>query len=68
MFGPGMPMLFPFGLLAFVILYVCERVSLAKYYRMPANIDDSLNFRCISDILWTPCFYAGMGFWLFTNR
>ena len=68
LFGPGMPMLFPLGLLAFIILYCCERLAIAKYYRLPPNIDDSLNYDCIQDILWTPIFYAGMGFWLFTNR
>lgn len=68
MFGPGMPILFPMGLMALSILYVCERIAISKYYRMPSNFDDSMNHNCIRDILRAPFLYLGMGFWMFSNR
>jgi len=37
MFGPGIPILFPIALVALSILYLMERYTLAKYYRLPPN-------------------------------
>lgn len=68
MFGPGIPHLFPLGLIALIILYTVERYSVAYYYRMPVDFNDSLNTDCIGDILWSPIVYCVMGFWFFSNR
>jgi hypothetical protein len=68
MYGPGIPVLFPIGLLGLINLYIAERWSVAKYYQMPPNISERLNEACIRDILWSPIFYYGIGFWMFSNR
>jgi len=68
MYGPGIPVLFPIGLLGLINLYIAERWSVAKYYQMPPNISEKLNEACIRDILWSPIFYYGIGFWMFSNR
>ena len=67
-FGPAIPALFPMGLAGLIVLYCCERYAIAYYHRIPPNCEDSLNSSCINDILWTPMFYLGLGFWLFSNR
>ena len=61
-------MLFPIGLVALLILYFTERFSIAWLYRMPPNYDDDLNRGTMSAVLWYPVFYAGIGFWMFTNE
>ena len=43
MYGVGLPILFPIGLIALINLYFVERFSMAYYYRMPPNFDDELN-------------------------
>jgi hypothetical protein len=68
MYGPGMPVLFPIGLVGLCILYMVERYSMARYYQLPPNFSNELNIRCMKDILWSPIFYCGIGFWMFTNR
>lgn len=66
-YGPGIPVLFPIGLVALTILYFVERFSMAYYYRMPPNFDDELNYFMLDQMLWFPVLYAGIGFWMFTN-
>jgi len=66
-YGPGIPVLFPIGLVALIILYFVERFSMAYYYRIPPNYDDDLNYTMLRDLLWFPILYAGIGFWMFTN-
>ena len=68
MYGPGIPILFPIGLLGLIVLYSVERYSVAKYYQIPPNFDDSLNEACVKDVLWSPIFYCGVGFWMYSNR
>ena len=68
LYGAGIPMLFPIGLVALLILYFTERFSIAWLYRMPPNYDDDLNRGTMSAVLWYPVFYAGIGFWMFTNE
>jgi hypothetical protein len=67
MFGAGIPILFPIGLVALLIEYWVERFAMAYYYRMPPNFDDDLNYIMISNLLWAPLIYAGIGFWMYTN-
>ena len=67
MFGPGIPILFPMGLIALSITYYTELFAMAYYYRLPPNYDDDLNYQMIRDLLWSPLLYAGIGFWMYTN-
>ena len=66
-YGPGIPILFPIGLVALTILYFTERFSMAYFYRMPPNYDDDLNYLVLEIIIWFPAIYAAFGFWMFTN-
>ena len=68
MYGPGIPILFPIGLVALSVLYLVERYSVAKYYRMPPNFSDMLNRSCLDAVMWGPFFYACLGFWMYSNR
>lgn len=67
-YGAGIPILFPISLVALIILSYTEKFGMAYYYRMPPNYDDDLNYGLIMDLLWFPLLYAGIGFWMFTNR
>lgn len=68
LYGPGIPILFPIGLCALSVLYLVERYSVAKYYRMPPNFSDQLNRSCLDAILFSPFLYACLGFWMYSNR
>lgn len=68
MYGPGIPILFPLGLLNFIVLYALERYKLAYYYRKPPNFSEELNTQCMRSILWGPALYAAFGFWMYSNR
>ena len=68
LYGPGIPILFPIGLVALIIIYFTDRLSLAYLYRMPPSYDDELNKTCVSALLLYPIFYAGVGFWMYTNE
>ena len=68
LYGPGIPVLFPIGLVALIVLYLIERYSVAKYYRMPPNFSDALNRSCLDAVLWAPFLYACLGFWMYSNR
>ena len=68
MYGPGIPVLFPIGLVALSILYLVERYAVAKYYRMPSNFQDYLNRSCLDAVMWAPFLYSGIGFWMYSNR
>ena len=67
MFGPGIPILFPIGLLALTMMYVVERYKLAVYYRLPPNFSVELNKQCINVLTWAPILYSSIGFWMYSN-
>lgn len=67
LYGSGIPILFPIGLVALSVIYLTDRFSLAYFYRMPPSYGDELNTSCIKGILFYPIFYAGIGFWMYTN-
>jgi len=68
MFGAGIPVLFPLGLLGITVLYIVERVSLARAYKRPPRYSTELVESSVKVILLAPVLYSLGGFWMFSNR
>lgn len=68
LFGAGIPLLFPIGLVGLILLYVTERYKLAVYYRLPPNFAERLNLQCIQVIEYAPMLYSLFGFWMYSNE
>ena len=62
-----MPILFPIALLAFLTLYIMERLLLAYSYKKPPMFDKSLNKVAINILTMAPFLYCTFGFWMFNN-
>ena len=68
LYGPGIPMLFPLGLLNLCIIFVIERFALAKFYKMPPKYSEEITNSTIRTLIWIPLLYFMCGFWMFSNR
>lgn len=67
-YGPAMPILFPMALLSLVILYSCERLQVAYFYKKPPLYDQTINTYTINLLFTAPLLYSGMGAWVFSNQ
>jgi hypothetical protein len=67
MFGPGIPVLFPLGLLALINVYIVEKISVAYIYRKPANYSQKINKECVAFLRLAPILYTAFGFWFYSN-
>lgn len=69
MFGSGMPILFPIGALALIILYCVERFTIAKLYRQPPIYGLDLSFDTIKNVSdLSIMLNFSVGFWLYSNQ
>jgi len=68
MYGSAMPILFPIGLLAFVILYVWERLLICYYYKQPPMFSESMTKSAYSVLSYAPIVYIMMTYWFLSNN
>ena len=68
LFGPGIPILFPIGLVCLCINYFVDRHSIARLNRRPSNLREEILQVNLNDLLYSPIFYTGFGFWMYGNR
>lgn len=68
LYGLAMPMMFPICLIAFVILYICEKFMVTYFYRKPPQFDNSLNTGAINAMKYAPLFFMAFGYWVMGNR
>ena len=68
MFGLGLPMLFPYALLAMLILWVSEKAMFFYSYRLPPMYDVSLGKNVINKMRAAPIFMVLFGYWFFSSR
>ena len=67
MFGAGMPILFPIAFFTLCVVFIMDKLLLAKYYRQPAMLDDTLNCLAIRVMMLAPILYCAIGFWMYNN-
>lgn len=68
LFGSGLPILFPIGLLSLIGLYLTERLMMAYSYKRPPMYGTELNTRTLQLMLGAPILYCCYAAWLFTNQ
>ena len=67
MFGAGIPILFFQALAALIVLYICERLTLAYSCIPPPMFDQTLNRLAIKILMFAPLLYFSVGFWMFDS-
>lgn len=67
-FGPGIPMLYPVGLVCILGLHLIEKYSIARLYRRPPNYSSEITYSSMRNMLRAPIYYSAVGFWMFSNR
>ena len=68
MYGTGMPLLYFYAFLAYVILFINERLLVCYYYREPPAFDEKMTMLTISLSKWVPYMMLPMNFWMLGNR
>lgn len=68
LFGIGLPILFPIGLISLALLYYTEKILLFYYYREPPSYDSSLNSTAINIMLFAPIMMFSVGYWMMSNK
>lgn len=68
MYGTGMPLLYFYAFLAYLILYLNERLLVCYYYREPPAFDEVMTMLCIDLSKYVPYLMLPMAFWMLGNR
>lgn len=67
-YGCAMPPLYLIACLAFVILYINERLLVCYYYREPPAFDEKMTMLTLDIGKWVPYVMLPMAFWQLGNR
>jgi len=68
LFGPGIPILFPYAFIAIAVRYLVENYMLYYVYKEPPAYDEKLNNSVLKILTWAPCFTLGFGYWMLSNH
>lgn len=63
-----MPPLYLIACLAFVVLYINERLLVCYYYREPPAFDEKMTMLTLDIVKWVPFVMLPMAFWQLGNR
>lgn len=68
LYGTAMPYLYFCALLAFVILYINERLLICYYYREPPTFDEKMTLMTLEITKYVPLMMLPFAFWQLGNR
>lgn len=68
LYGLGLPLLFPYAILALLILYFSEKILLYYSYRLPPMYDETLGKAVIETLKVAPIFMMFFGYWFFSSH
>lgn len=68
MFGLGLPLLFPYALLAMLILWLSETCLFYYSYRLPPMYDETLGNSVIQCMKSAPIFMMLFGYWFLSSK
>ena len=66
-FGPMIPILFLFCLLALISLFLVERLAMAYAYRKPPMYEDDITVLLLRALALAPIMYSLSAVWCFSN-
>ena len=67
-FGIGIPMLFPICCIGIVVMYICERLQFAWFYKKPPMMGNVLNENSLGILMKAPIGMAIIGYYMLGNR
>ena len=67
-YGCTMPPLYGIACVAFVILYINEKLLVCYYYREPPAFDEKMTMLTLDIVKWVPFIMLPMAFWQLGNR
>ncbi len=68
MYGIGMPILFPITAFTLFNLWLCERIAIVYYSKLPPSLDDTLTLNALSVLRWAPLLLLMNSFWMLSNK
>lgn len=68
MYGFGVPILFPYAVFTFVVLYFVEKIMLFYSYRLPPMYDERLSQSVLNQLQFAPIVFLGFGYWMASSR
>lgn len=68
MYGAALPILYPIAWLAFVVVYITEKLLVFYYYKQPPSFDAKMTFTALDMITWAPIWFLAMSYWFFSNN
>ena len=67
MFSGGMPIMYLFGMIHFILGYYCYKYLLLKFFRKSNNFDEEIPLYCISLMKYAVFFHLVMIVFMYTN-
>ena len=67
MYGLGMPVLFPLAAFNFLNQWICERMVVAWYMRLPPSLSDTLMRNFVQKVQYAPMLMILNGWWMISN-
>ena len=67
-YGCTLPPLYGIAAIAFLILYINERLLVCYYYREPPAFDEKMTMLTLDLVKWIPFIMLPMAFWQLGNR
>ena len=68
MYGIGMPILFPVAALNFLNQWICERIIVSYYVRLPPALDDTLTNNAVKMLKGAPIIMIMNAYWMVSNN
>ena len=68
MYGFGIPILFPIGALAMIIIYIIEKTMLCYAYSLPPMYDERLSQSVLTELYGAPLIFLSFGYWMASNK
>jgi hypothetical protein len=68
MYGFGLPLLFPFAIASFFVMFLMENTLLYYSYRRPPMYDETLSEMVLDMLFYVPVFYLAFGYWMCSNK
>lgn len=66
--GFCMPILYVIGIMAIIMQYFVDRLTLSYFYRLPPMYSERLTLASLDLLRWIPLFSLCCLFWLYTNK
>ncbi len=68
MYGSALPILYPIGLVAFIVLHMIERMQICYFYKQPPAFDELITMSSMRILAYAPLVCMAFSYWYLSNR